>query len=456
VTTTTISPAAAGKGARWGRPSRVAVGIAGIAACVGLATARFVESGPARGASPLVAATAATPAERVAQLERATAAQPSDPRLWQQLAIAYVQGVAAGADLDDYNLAERALDRAEGLSPDDPANALAGGYLALARHDFGLADELGSRAHRANPDDPEALAVLVDAAVELGHYDEATTRAQALLDRKPGLAAHSRVSYLRELHGDIGGAREAFAAAEIAGAGSSFDVASVAVLRGKLAVAHGDVATAAASLDTARRLVPDVGGADALEARIRVAAGDLDGALSVAQAGFEAAPSAETALLICDLLVHLGRTDETAPYDEFLRANLADERAAGADVDLEAALIEIDRGDLTAGLQLARQAYETRPDNVFTASGLAWALHSTGDSHGALPYVEESLRLGSRDALFRYRAAVIFDEVGQDQRAAAELRTAFEINPRFSLRYLDDALARAAALGVVVPEDAVV
>jgi Flp pilus assembly protein TadD len=92
---------------------------------------------------------------------------------------------------------------------------------------------------------------------------------------------------------------------------------------------------------------------------------------------------------------------------------------------------------------------------VFTASGLAWALHSTGDSHRALPYVEQSLRLGSRDALFRYRAAVIFDEVGQDQRAAAELRTAFEINPRFSLRYLDDALARAAALGVVVPEDAV-
>ncbi|HWC69412.1 MAG TPA: hypothetical protein VG478_15195, partial [Acidimicrobiales bacterium] len=192
-----------------------------------------------------------------------------------------------------------------------------------------------------------------------------------------------------------------------------------------------------------------------LEARIRVAEGDLDGALSVAQAGFETGPSAETALLICDLLVHLGRTDETAPYDEFLRVNLADERAAGADVDLEAALIEIDRGNLTAGLQLARQAYETRPDNVFTASGLAWALHSTGDSHRALPYVEQSLRLGSRDALFRYRAAVIFDEVGQDQRAAAELRTAFEINPRFSLRYLDDALARAAALGVVVPEDAV-
>jgi tetratricopeptide (TPR) repeat protein len=454
-TTTTLSPAAAGKGARWGRPSRAVVGLAAIAAGLGLGVARFVESEPARDTAPLTAVTAASPAERVAQLERATAAQPDDPRLWQQLAIAYVQGVAARADLADYNLAERALDRAEALVPGDPGTALAGGYLALARHDFGLAYELGRRALRANPDDPEALAVLVDAAVELGRYPEASALAQQLLDRKPGLAALSRVSYLRELHGDITGAREAFAAAEIAGAGSSFDVANVAVLRGKLAVAHGDTRTAAASLDRARRLVPDVGGGDALEARILIAEGNLDAALTVAQESFAAGPSADTALLISDLLVNLGRGRETAPYDDFLRANLAEERAAGADVDLEAALIEIDRGRAGEGLELARRAYARRPDNVFTASGLAWALHATGDARGAFPYVEQSLRLGTRDALFRYRAAVIFDEVGEDQRAAAELRTALDIDPRFSLRYLDDALARAAALGVAVPGDAV-
>jgi tetratricopeptide (TPR) repeat protein len=422
--------------------------VAVAAACLGLAAARFVGSEPERAADPLTAVTAATPAERVAQLERAAQAHPDDPRQWQQLAIAYVQGVAAGGDLTDYNLAAQALDRAEVLAPDDPATALAGGYLALARHDFALARERGLRAHRANPDSPDALAVLVDAAVELGHYEEAATRAQQLLDRQPGLAAHSRVSYLRELRGDIDGARESFAAAEIAGAGSPYDVASVAVLRGRLAVAHGDVHTAAASLRTARGLVPEVGGGDALEARILVAEGDLERALSVAQEGFEAGPSAETAQLICDLLVHLGRAGETAPYDEFLRANLAEERAAGADVDLEAAQIEIDRGNTAEGLELARRAYAHRPENVFTSSGLAWALRATGNSRGALPFVEQSLRLGSRDALFRYRAAVVYDELGWDDRAATELRTAFEINPRFSLRYLDDALARAADLGV--------
>jgi tetratricopeptide (TPR) repeat protein len=451
ISTIPTSPAAAGKGARTRRPSRVAASVAITAACLGLAAARFVESGPAPAADPLTAVTAATPAERVAQLERATEAQPGDQRLWQQLAIAYVQGVAAGGDLADYNLAAEAVRRAEALQPDDPVTALAGGYLALARHDFSAARALGLRAHRANPDDPEALAVLVDAAVELGRYEEAAARAQQLLDRKPGLAALSRVSYLRELSGDIDGARQAFAAAEIAGAGSVYDVASVAVLRGKLAVAQGDADTAAASLHTARRLVPDVAGGDALEARIVIADGDLARALSIAQAGFEAGPSAETALLICDLLVHLGRADETTSYDEFLRANLADERAAGADVDLEAAQIEIDRGDTAAGLELARRAYEHRPENVFTASGLAWALHSAGDSRGALPYVEQSLRLGSRDALFHYRAAVIHDELGQHDRAAAELRAVFEINPHFSMRYVEDAVTRAADLGVAVP-----
>jgi tetratricopeptide (TPR) repeat protein len=450
--TTTTPPAAAGRGARTGRPSRVVVGIAAVAAGLGLATARFIDSGGDRAPEPLTAATASSPAERVAQLERATAAAPDDHRLWQQLAVAYVQGVAAGADLSDYNLAERALTRAEALAPGEPANALAGGYLALARHDFARAHELGLRAHRANPANPDALAVLVDSAVELGHYDEAVMRAQQLLDRKPGLAAHSRTSYIRELHGDIDGARQAFAQAEIAGAGSSFDVASVAMLRGKLAVAHGDLATAEKSLKTARRLVPDVGGGDALETRLLIAQGRLEAALAVAEEGFDAAPSAETALLICDLLVHLGREAETAPYDEFLRANLVDERAAGADVDLEAGLIELDRGNIAAGLESARTAYEHRPDNVFTASGLAWALRANGDPRGALPFVEQSLRLGSRDAMFRYRAAVIYAEAGQPDRAAEELRTAFDINPLFSMRFLGDAVSLADELGVAVPE----
>ena len=47
--------------------------------------------------------------------------------------------------------------------------------------------------------------VRVDALVELGRYDEAERELQAMIDRKPNLAAYARVSYLRELRGDLDG-----------------------------------------------------------------------------------------------------------------------------------------------------------------------------------------------------------------------------------------------------------
>ena len=49
-------------------------------------------------------------------------------------------------------------------------------------------------------------AIRVDALVELGRYDEAERELQAMIDRKPNLAGYARVSYLRELHGDLDGA----------------------------------------------------------------------------------------------------------------------------------------------------------------------------------------------------------------------------------------------------------
>ena len=59
--------------------------------------------------------------------------------------------------------------------------------------------------------------VRVDALVELGRYDEAERELQAMIDRKPNLAAYARVSYLRELRGDLEGAAEAMRFAVAAG-----------------------------------------------------------------------------------------------------------------------------------------------------------------------------------------------------------------------------------------------
>jgi tetratricopeptide (TPR) repeat protein len=432
------------------RPLRRTALIVVTALVLGVVVGRLADR-PNASAGPVVPApTAVTAAERVAQFEQATRADPDDARAWQQLAIASVQAVAEGGPLALYNRAADALERAEQLAPGDRMNDVAGGYLALARHDFARARTLGGRAHDTDPFDSDALAILVDANVELGNYDEAKRTVEELLALRPSLAAYSRLSYVRELHGDIEGALEAFALAETAGTGSPPDLAKVASLRGTLAVTHGDPNEAERLFRQARNYDPNATN-DAGTARLLIARGDVAAAEALLEATMQASPAPDVALLLDEIYVARGEGAGRAEIASFLDANAAEERAAGADVDMETSLIAADRGDWHSALDLARSAHDRRPQNIFTAAALAWAQHGNGDEAAAKSLIEDALRLGTRDPVLRYRAAEIFAAYGMVDRAADELAAAFEINPYFSLRYQEPACALGARLAVPCP-----
>jgi predicted Zn-dependent protease len=388
----------------------------------------------------------------VRQLETVVRARPDDLKSLQALGAAYVQHVAVGGDVSEYNRAEEVLARAEALSPDDPRTILRQGYLALARHDFTRARELGDRAHTIDPYDAQALAVVVDGEIELGAYDAAALHLQEMLDLRPSLAAYSRVSYLRELHGDISGAQQAFALAEAAGSGSRYDLATVAVLRGKLALNQGDLDDAAARFADARNLAPSISGLPAGEARLAAARGDTAGATRILQQVVTKAPTAEAAILLGDLLRLQGRDAEAANADDVVRDLARREREAGADVAMEMAYFEADRGNAAAALDLALSAYSRKPDNVFAAMATAWALRAAGDPAAGLPYVDQALRLGTRDGLLRYRAAAVLSGAGEPVEARTELQTAFEINPSFTFGDVQGVRALAERLGVGIAD----
>ena len=59
--------------------------------------------------------------------------------------------------------------------------------------------------------------MIADAEIELGRYRDAARTIQRLVDTKPGLPAYARVSYYRELHGDVIGALRAMRYAVSAG-----------------------------------------------------------------------------------------------------------------------------------------------------------------------------------------------------------------------------------------------
>lgn len=89
--------------------------------------------------------------------------------------------------------------------------------IRLSQHEFSEALEIGERAAKMNPYNAFVYGILVDANVELGHYEEAVAMADKMVSIRPDLRSYSRVSYLREIHGDDAGAIEAMKMAIDAG-----------------------------------------------------------------------------------------------------------------------------------------------------------------------------------------------------------------------------------------------
>src|SRR5262249_23646821 len=80
--------------------------------------------------------------------------------------------------------------------------------IHLTRHEFADALKIARKAAEAQPGEAWSYGAMGDALVELGRYDEAVPVMDKMVTLRPNLASYSRVSYLRELFGDIPGAIE--------------------------------------------------------------------------------------------------------------------------------------------------------------------------------------------------------------------------------------------------------
>ena len=426
-----------------------------VAAVFGLLLGRFVLAGRNDRPPPVpVAATGGSTAEaRVARLQAQLRAQPDNPVLLTSLADAYLVRARETADPTYYGKAQRAVERSRALAPDDVRTLTAGAFLDLARHDFGRALERATRAHELNPDNPDPLAAVFDAQIELGRYDEAAETVDQMSRRRPALGSYARLSLLRELRGDTGGAISAMTQAVEAGAGSPDDRAYVSVLLGDLHLARGDLDAADAAYVRAERDRPEYGPAEHGRARVEAARGDLQGAADRLTATVNRLPLPATAALLGDVLTAMGRPADATRQYELVRAIESLNRDNGVAVDFELARFEADHldspgADPVTTVAQAEAALAARP-TIFAEDALAWALRGAGRPADALPHALAAVRLGTEHALLWYHLAVIETDVGRTADARAHLTRAFEIDSHLSVHDLPAARALATRLGVV-------
>ncbi len=219
-----------------------------------------------------------------------------------------------------------------------------------------------AQAVALSPNLAAARAVVVDALVELGRYDEADAAAGEMLAIRADLSTLARVSYVAELHGKLDVALSAMRQAAATPGLAPENVAFVDALLGNLLVYTGD---------------PD-------GRRGRVRAGPRARARrtprrSPGRAGWRSGPATSTGRSPCSsgprTSCRCPNTSSPWPRPRPRPAEPTTRRAtssspaprssssrpAGVIVDLELALFEADHGDPAAALELAEAGYAATP-----------------------------------------------------------------------------------------------
>ncbi len=380
------------------------------------------------------AAPPATTEAKLAELQGAVAESPDDPQLLASIGnLLYQRGRETG-DPGFFDQAERSFKAALVLDPRSVAAITGRATLALNAHRFSDGLAFARRAHRIAPAVVAPYPALVDGLIETGRYPAAARTLDRFATIRPGLAAYSRISYFRELHGDLDGAAQALRLAIAAGSGTPEGAAYVRVLLANLNAHRDRSGLAAAGYREALAIDPTNRAAKVGLAHLAARRGNLDAAIERMRAALADPPSPDALAELGELEEAAGMTPAAerhyAASDRIERQAIAD----GAGIDGAVTRFFANHGDVDYAVELGRRAWRTAP-SVTSADAYSWALYRAGRIEAAAQFSAEAMRLGSADPLFLYHAGMIARASGDRVRARALLTRLLGQNPRFSPLY---------------------
>jgi len=398
-------------------------------------------------APPSAAAPATYVSNGVSQIDSRAPWQRDDVKALDGLAADYLQKIRNNGDPAYYPKIEAVLTKALSIDANDGDALTMMGMLSLSRHQFQDALAWGERAHEVNPYASTSLGVIGDAQIEMGRYSDAIATFQKMVDLRPDLSSYARVSYARELHGDVPGAIDAMQMAIVAGGPAMENVAYPEVILGNVFFDNGRLDEANAAYTQALAVFPNYVPAQGGLARVQAAKGNFDDAIKRYQRVVDVYPAPEYAIALGDSYTVIGNPKKATEAYDLAAAEQKLYQANGIDVDAELAMFQADqRRDLPAALDAARRAVRDR-GSVVSSDTLAWTLYQNGEYAEALKASDQAHRLGTRYAIFYFHSGMIKYRLGLLDAARADLTEALSINPYFSLIHVPEAKSTLAALG---------
>lgn len=377
-------------------------------------------------------------AERAARL--AIESRPDDAGAHAALAFALARRARETADPSFYEAAQDVVRQALELNPEDLEARKAEAWILLGTHDFAAAHAAARELNRSAPDDVLVYGFLVDAAVELGRYEEAEEACQWMLDLRPGnVPALTRAAYLRELFGDVEGAVELLQQAYPSVRTS--EVEDRAWILAQLAHLHrsrGDLDAAEACARSSLELFPDYHYALAELGRVAGARGHHAEAAELLRRRHELAPHPENLFDVAAAELGAGERDAArehlAAFERAARAEM--ESPDNANRELIALYAEERFADVRPegrgpadALEVAELEIARRGD-VHTKAAYARALLANGRAAAASGVITGALEVGIRDAEILHLAGQIAAATGDAEAERRHLQASLAANPR--------------------------
>ena len=308
--------------------------------------------------------------------------------------------------------AEAALDAVLTAHPDDYDVIRMRASVYLSGHRFRDALREAERARALRPNDAWNYGAIGDAHLELGEYTEAFDAFDRMAALKPNAASYARVSYARELQGNL---NEALRLMKMAAESTSpQDAESVAwhyAQIGHIEIQRGQLDAADQAYSRADAVFPSHPLAADGRARVAAARGDYAGALKFLDARGNDITPADIAFT-GEMLEALGRVEDAER--KYALAEAAWQSDVPEPAHLARFLADHDRrvGD---AVTIAETAMRDRRD-IFTMDAAAWAYFKAGRIAEASTAIKEALRTGSRDLEIRKHAAAIDGRIAPRHR----------------------------------------
>ncbi len=361
--------------------------------------------------------------------------KPTDQKKKLLLALAYMQEArVTGEHPHYYPLASDLLDDVIESAPGDKnllfEAMVAKATVQLSLHQFEEALRTAQLAEKIDATTASLYGVFCDAYVELGDYAKAIGAADRMTSIRPDIRSYSRISYLREIHGDTLGAIEAMKEAIASGVPGLEQTAWARITLGGLHEAIGNLIEAEMQYRLVLAERPYYAFAIGALGRIEAKRKNYDKSIELLKEASEIMPEFSFQEEMAHIYKITHENSRAKSITQDLLKSLEEDQDAGHVVDLELANIFLDISqDIDEAYRYAKKEYKKRPQNIDVCKTMAKIHYKKNNLEEANKLIEIASRTNKQDAEIFCLKGLINYKLGKPKNGIELMNRALKINP---------------------------